>query len=102
MKKTLFLFLSLSLFGCATGYKEYGWTGGYKEQLIGENKYELTYQGNGTTSHSTVSEYWHRRAKELCGNGEYGFEFTDTKSNIAYSQYITVEHPKLVGIVTCR
>lgn len=102
MKNISILFICLSLFGCATGYKEYGWTGGYKETLIEENKYELTYQGNGTTSRSTVSEYWHRRAKELCGNGEYSYEFTDTKSNIAYSQYAIVEHPKIIGIVICK
>jgi len=96
------LFVVLILSGCATGYQKYGWTGGYKEKPLGENKYELTYQGNGTTSYATVSEYWHRRAKELCNDGEYSHEFTNTESNIAYSQYIAVEHPKIIGIVTCK
>src|SRR5688572_4922432 len=98
MKKVFIFFVVVSLIGCATGYGEYGWTGGYKEKPIGENKFELTYHGNGATSKAAVSEYWHRRAKELCNNGEYSSEFLDTQSNIAYSQYATVEHPKITGI----
>jgi hypothetical protein len=102
MKKILIFVLVVPLVGCATGYHKYSWTGGYQDKAVGENLYELTYQGNGTTSHATVEQYWHMRAKELCKNGEYDFKFTDTKSNMAYSQYITVEHPKIVGTVTCK
>lgn len=102
MRKLLISICILSLLGCATGYKKYGLTGGYKEMLIGEKQYELTYQGNATTSHTTVEQYWHRRAKELCNNGEYDFKFTDTKAQVGYTQYGTFEHPKVIGTVTCK
>lgn len=102
MKKSMIFLVVLGLYGCATGYQKSGFTGGYKEKLIGENQYELKYQGNGTTSAATVENYWHRRAQELCGSSEYDFIFTDTSSNIVYIQYGSFEHPKRIGIVTCK
>lgn len=65
---TLVIFLA----GCATSYQERGLSGGYENQEIGPNKYQIVFRGNGFTSPTTVHGYALRRANELCASK--GFE----------------------------
>lgn len=90
------------LTSCATGYKEYGILGGYKETKIETNVYQLSYLGNGSNTPQVVEKFWHKRASELCKGGSYEHVYTDTKPNYIYSQYGTYAHPKIIGTVTCK
>lgn len=55
--------------GCRTPYQSMGFTGGYRDQQIGPNEYEITVKVNGFTDRGTALEYLHRRADELCPAG---------------------------------
>lgn len=68
--------------GCSTPYQPLqrgtnewgiliGAGGGFASRQIGENEFEVFFAGNGFTSMETVEKYWHRKAAELCGSGNY-------------------------------
>jgi hypothetical protein len=63
---------SLSL-GCATAYKPTGLTGGFEETKLGENLYQVRFQGNGYTTHGRVAQLLLRRCAEL--TLENGFRY---------------------------
>lgn len=53
----------------ATPYQEKGFRGGVAHRQLGPNSYSITAEGNGFTNRSTIVEYTHRRASELCPGG---------------------------------
>jgi hypothetical protein len=57
----------LSFYGCSTPspYAANGVTGGYQEAKIEDNKYQVSFQGNGFTSRDMVWNYWMHRCAEL-------------------------------------
>jgi hypothetical protein len=65
--------LMLILSGCATGYQQKNiWDGlGYTDEKIGDGVYRLTYLANAITPPESTMKYWHARARELCGSGNY-------------------------------
>ena len=67
-------FIALACSACsvnpATPYQEYGFRGGYKENEIGENHYELKFYYNAYTTKQQAIDYWYIRASELCGGLE--------------------------------
>lgn len=63
------LLISFLITGCATPYKPNGMGGGYRDMKIGENKYEVAFNGNGYSSMEHVEKHWARRASEVCPNG---------------------------------
>lgn len=62
--KTLLLGLLL-LVSCATPYQKSGFSGGYSEEMVGKNMYEVTFRGNGYTGRDKVQRYLKRRCAEL-------------------------------------
>ena len=93
----------LLLSGCATGYQEYTWSGGYKDKELGENHYYVEYLGNGTTSTDTVNKYWDARAKELCPNGytEITSELGKNNSFAMGAAGVTFDHPWKKAEIKC-
>jgi hypothetical protein len=90
-------------FGCSTPYQplqrgtnEWGLLvgagGGFSSRQIGENEFEIFFAGNGFTSMETVEEFWHRKANELCGSGNYAH----TMATEWEAQF-----PRAKGTVTC-
>ncbi len=80
MVREMSLFLTFAmmaaLIGCGTPYQPLqrgviSPGGGYASRQIGENEYEVFFGGNGFTFMETVKEYWHRKARELCGSDNY-------------------------------
>lgn len=67
--------LPLLLAGCATvtPYQPRGYTGGYQERQVGENRYYVEFFGNGKTSRDTVMVYWLHRCAEL--TVQKGFDY---------------------------
>ncbi len=62
----------------ATPYQESGFRGGVSHRALGPHSYSITAEGNGFTKRSTIVEYTHRRASELCPNG---YDVMDKDSN---------------------
>lgn len=56
------LFVSVS---CATGYHANSFSGGYTEEKVGDNMYEVEFHGNGYTGRQRVERYLKRRCAEL-------------------------------------
>lgn len=95
--------LLLSL-GCATPYQPKGFTGGYADFIVRDGMYCITVNGNGYTGRDTLMEYWHRRARELCG-GDYDFQSdtsTDTTVSTVNGNLDTTHRHVISGYATCR
>ena len=45
------------LVGCGTAYQKMGFTGGYTETQLGENIFNVSFQGNGYTSRERASDF---------------------------------------------
>ena len=71
MRKTAVLLLSLTLLGCATGYKPQGQLGGYSETQLAENRFQVLYKGNNYVSRDTANDYLLLRSAEV--TLEHGF-----------------------------
>lgn len=53
------------LAGCAAPYAPNTGRGGYKEEKLADNRYKVTFQGNGNTNEDMVVKYWLYRCAEL-------------------------------------
>lgn len=70
----LFLILSIVFFmGCATGYNQTGFKGGYSETQVDVNVYEVTFVGNGYTSIEQASDFNLLRCSELTIANGYNY-----------------------------
>jgi hypothetical protein len=73
--RVLSVLIALTLSSCATSYKPDGFSGGYTDRQVGKNKFMVTFRGNGYTRGTTVEEYAHQRANEVCAErGHDGYE----------------------------
>ncbi len=90
MKEFIIVLFSLILLtGCATKYQSVGFTGGYSETKLGENIFQVTFEGNGYTSTTRANDLALLRAAELTIENGYKFfiitnSITDS-TNFAYS-----------------
>lgn len=87
MKNIIIIFGLTTLFcGCSTPYQSSGWMGGYTEQPLGDDRYLVSFRGNGYTGSEVVREYAIRRALELCSEKNMKAELqnfdNDTESKI--------------------
>ena len=78
----LFVSILASAAAC-TPYQRNGFMGGYTDLKVRPGMYAITVQGNAYTAKSTLVEYWHRRARELC-HGDY-MPQTSVSSTTSYS-----------------
>src|SRR5262245_13639726 len=60
------LICSTFLLACQTPYQPMGYRGGYQEVEIRPDIYQLEVRGNSHTTLTTISGYWHQRAREIC------------------------------------
>ncbi|WP_442952987.1 CC0125/CC1285 family lipoprotein [Paucibacter sp. B51] len=109
LRKLLLALSAVVIAGCATPYQPLGSLGGYSEKQLEPKVYEVTFLGNGGVSRELAQEYWHRRARELCG-GDYEHTLSGPGST-SFSMSLPVgglmvpvsgTHPKIVGIVRCK
>jgi len=100
MKKLIIIICIASISGCATGYKKYGLTGGYKDSALDDGNIKLDYIGNGSNSIDQVSEFWNRRAVELCPNGFEKVQFEEGGNTTHYP--IVSYHPWIKSIIKCE
>lgn len=61
-----FLISTLTIISsCATSYQPMGFSGGYADEQLNKNLYQVRFQGNGYTSSNYVREMFLRRCAEL-------------------------------------
>ena len=115
--RTIFVLMIVALLtGCATPYQRMGFTGGYEDTHIKDNVYFVNVQTNALTSPATATQYFHRRAKELClENGYQDYKWYGEKDTSgAFSSYVgtygsgiatgtssTSRKPGIAGYVEC-
>ncbi len=105
------VFIAL-LSACAAPYGAKGskWqVGGYQDKPLGPDRYAIEVEGNGYTSHETLEDYFHRRAKELCGSKPYTHTTSRTftsKGSVyfagTYSSSRSVSFPVVFGEIRCQ
>jgi len=94
----------LGLAACATPYQPDGRSGGYKDREIDNNRYLVSFRGNGYTSQSDVEEYAFRRAEELCqekGYKRFKMENKDDSTNITRSGDQSFNKHRVQLVISC-
>lgn len=94
---------AIALAGCVTPYGPKGPMGGYTDFRVRGRTFFVSVDGNGYTDRATLTEYFHRRAREICG-GPYEFKAqSDTDSEIAtFGRSIgTVNRHSVSGYIEC-
>jgi len=80
MRYLVLLLTAFMFMGCTTVYGPNGFTGGYKERKLDEDRYIVSFFGNGNTPEHQVWNYWIYRCAEL--TIEKGYElFSMTPSD---------------------
>jgi len=59
------LILPLIIVGCATGYHQNGFTGGFSETRLAPDVFRITFRGNGYTSAERAQDFALLHASEL-------------------------------------
>ena len=74
MRKFSLSILACLLFAaCATSYHKAGFTGGYKDQQLQADEFQVSFAGNAKLSQAKARQYALRRAAEL--TIEQGFDY---------------------------
>jgi hypothetical protein len=95
MKFSILLLLVLA--SCATPYQSSGYRGGFSEQMLAKDLYEVSFSGNGFTSQSTVANYLNRRCAELAvQNGFTHFVVVETSDGTSIDTMYINNRPNLV------
>lgn len=82
----LIIFTVLLLAGCATSYHRKGFTGGYTDEAIGKNTFDVSFFGNGASNTNKVSDFAMLRAAEITlQNGCLFFTIEDKKELLEVS-----------------
>lgn len=119
MKSLISMLMLTVLAGCATAYQPSGLSGGYNEAVaLGNNRYLVSFDGNGYTSRSVAQSYAIRRAKEVCEEKSSDFEILqiggDTSSfqtasttscygsSCTTNHGYTIEKPTAEVVVQCK
>jgi len=91
------LVVGLALAGCTTGYQPQGFTGGYSDQSISPNIWQIRYAGNGYTTAETVQTFWLYHAAEFTlAHGFDGFRILAPSTRPAMGS--TTELPVDLGL----
>lgn len=82
MKLILALFLATYLASCATPYQPQGLLGGYSEMQLGQDEFQVIFNGNGFTSDTAVFQGWLHRCAEVASlNGQKYFQVINSSGS---------------------
>jgi hypothetical protein len=59
-------FTVVTLSACATPYQKRGFSGGYTDEYLGNDRWWVAFSANGFTGAHSVAAKWRRRAAEVC------------------------------------
>ena len=80
----------VALTGCATGYQNESFTGGFSEIQLDENAWSVVFNGNGFTSMERSVDFTYLRASELTIDAGYiYFAITYASRNVSTSYWTT-------------
>ncbi len=71
--KVIALCVVLALTGCATGYHRQGFAGGYSEIQLGDDTFQVSFNGNGYTCPERASDFTLLRGAEVAE--QHGFPY---------------------------
>jgi hypothetical protein len=98
MKKLVILFaVTTLLWGCATGYRQQGLTGGFSESQLRENIFKISFEGNAYTSSGQAADYCLLRSAEVAMENGFSY-FVIAQSQGASSNSF---RPKVTNTVFC-
>ena len=80
--KRLLLIPLLALSACATGYHSQGFTGGYRDYMIGPDTASVAVTGNGFTSFDKAEQIWIRRAADITLQHGYRYFVVETANSV--------------------
>ncbi|AKH68763.1 hypothetical protein IMCC21906_01084 [Spongiibacter sp. IMCC21906] len=78
--KIVFIALTILVAGCSSSYKPMSASGGYAEQKINDNTWQVSYEGRSSSDAVEIKDYAVLRAAELCIEQGYS-KFTLTSIN---------------------
>ena len=82
---------ALSIGGCATTYQKAGFTGGFSEVRLAENRFKVSFKGNAFTSREKAKDYTLLRSAELCQEKGYKYFVIINEDN--YIKTVTTTTP---------
>jgi len=87
--------------GCATGYQQQSFTGGFSETQIDKNVWTVTFKGNAYTSRDRAADFTLLRCAELAlQNGYKYFVIVDKSHGVTTGSYTTPTQSTTSGTVT--
>lgn len=97
------LILLVILAGCATGYQQKGFTGGFSETQLDTNAWTVTFNGNAYTSKERAADFTLLRCAELALENGYGyFVSVESESYATTGTYTTPSHSQSYGSATAN
>ncbi|MCS5588595.1 MAG: hypothetical protein NZ824_01360 [Candidatus Thioglobus sp.] len=100
---TLYKVGLLSIFllqGCATTYQKQGFSGGFKETQLAEDRFRVSFRGNAFISKDKVIDYALRRSAEVCvEKGFPYFAIIDSNSEITNHTVSTPAYATTTGSI---
>jgi hypothetical protein len=92
---------SVLFVGCATGYQQRGFTGGYEETRLREDVWSVNFNGNGFTSSQRANDFALLRSAEVAlSHGYRYFVIVDSSTQITTSTYQTDTRTTTTGSVS--
>jgi hypothetical protein len=73
VNKLIAFLLIIGLAGCATTYRGSGFSGGYSETQLGEDTFQVSFNGNGYTGAERAADFALLRSAEVAA--QHGFPF---------------------------
>tara|TARA_B100000795_G_C22551071_1_gene342529 strand:- start:194 stop:667 length:474 start_codon:yes stop_codon:yes gene_type:complete len=91
LTSSIILLAVVSIGGCATEYQKSGFSGGFSEVQLAENRFRVSFMGNGFIGAEKVRNYALLRSAELCLEKGYKyFVIIDENNSIKNS---TIDTP---------
>ncbi len=101
MRHVQLVLATILVAGCATGYQQNSFTGGFSETQLDTNVFRITFKGNGFTGSERAEEMALLRSAELALN--YGFShfaIVDSTSRTNYSSFTTPTQTQTAGTIS--
>jgi hypothetical protein len=88
--KTIIVMALIFLVGCASPYQPHGFGGGYSETQLDENVFQVSFRGNGYTSHEHASDLCLLRSAEIAKQHDFAyFIIVDRSNSVTQFAYTT-------------
>ena len=95
--------ITLALSACATEYQSYSLSGGYSDQMTGNNTATVLFVANAFTNATTARKFALRRAAELTLLNGYDYFLVESSEDFTTTQTLnTINCTTSLGNTTCN